>query len=164
VRLRTAWRLASWCCKGDIIVVRYADDIIVGFEHEREARRFWDAMRDRLREFSLSLHPDRTRLIEFGRRFRCPFRPLRPRGVRSSISSRAAMSMWPSPRVDRLGTPKIPAIRLARAMTFVASWFTHLLRPVSLLAPQYGPDHLRGQRGLLHPGFQQVGRPSRRWI
>src|SRR5919206_810275 len=52
---------------GDIIIVRYADDIVVGFEHEADARRFWDAMRERLREFSLTLHPDKTRLIEFGR-------------------------------------------------------------------------------------------------
>ena len=52
---------------GDMIIVRYADDIVVGFEHETDARRFWDAMRERLEEFSLSLHPDKTRLIEFGR-------------------------------------------------------------------------------------------------
>jgi group II intron reverse transcriptase/maturase len=52
---------------GDMIMVRYADDIVVGFQHESDARRFWDGMRDRLREFSLSLHPDKTRLIEFGR-------------------------------------------------------------------------------------------------
>jgi RNA-directed DNA polymerase len=52
---------------GDMIMVRYADDIIVGIQHEKDARRFWDAMRDRLREFSLSLHPEKTRLIEFGR-------------------------------------------------------------------------------------------------
>ena len=52
---------------GDMIIVRYADDIVIGFEHEADARRFWDAMRDRLREFSLSLHPDKIRLIEFGR-------------------------------------------------------------------------------------------------
>src|ERR1700688_574757 len=52
---------------GDMIMVRYADDIVVGFQHETDARRFWDAMRDRLREFSLSLHPDKTRRIEFGR-------------------------------------------------------------------------------------------------
>ena len=52
---------------GDMIIVRYADDIVVGFEHEADARRFWDAMRERLEEFSLSLHPDKTRLIEFGR-------------------------------------------------------------------------------------------------
>jgi group II intron reverse transcriptase/maturase len=52
---------------GDMIMVRYADDIVVGFQHEIDARRFRDAMRDRLREFSLSLHPAKTRLIEFGR-------------------------------------------------------------------------------------------------
>jgi group II intron reverse transcriptase/maturase len=52
---------------GDVIIVRYADDLVVGFEHESDARRFWDAMRERLQEFSLSLHPDKTRLIEFGR-------------------------------------------------------------------------------------------------
>ena len=52
---------------GDMIMVRYADDIVVDFQHEDEARRFWDAMRERLRAFSLSLHPEKTRLIEFGR-------------------------------------------------------------------------------------------------
>jgi RNA-directed DNA polymerase len=52
---------------GDMIIVRYADDIMIGFEHKSDARRFWDAMRERLAEFSLSLHPDKTRLIEFGR-------------------------------------------------------------------------------------------------
>ena len=50
-----------------MIILRYADDIVVGFEKEAEARRFWDEMRSRLREFSLSLHPEKTRLIEFGR-------------------------------------------------------------------------------------------------
>jgi hypothetical protein len=71
--------------------------------------------------------------------FRYPFCP----GIPSSptpgssiiVSSSAAMSTRPSPRVDRLGTPKTPAIRFTRAMTFVASWFTHLLRSASLLAP-----------------------------
>jgi len=53
---------------GNMIIVRYADDLVVGFEHEGDARRFWDALRERLQEFSLSLHPDKTRLIEFGRR------------------------------------------------------------------------------------------------
>ncbi len=52
---------------GDVIIVRYADDIVVGFEHETDARRFWDAMQKRFEEFALSLHPDKTRLIEFGR-------------------------------------------------------------------------------------------------
>jgi RNA-directed DNA polymerase len=52
---------------GDMIIVRYADDVIVGFEHEADARRFLQAMRERLEKFALSLHPDKTRLIEFGR-------------------------------------------------------------------------------------------------
>jgi RNA-directed DNA polymerase len=52
---------------GAMIIVRYADDFIVGFQHEHDARRFLDEMRKRLAEFSLSLHPEKTRLIEFGR-------------------------------------------------------------------------------------------------
>src|SRR5262245_30852185 len=91
--------------------------------------------------------------------FRCSFAPGMPSSTTPGSpiidSSRTAMSTWPSPRIDRLGTPKAPAIRFTRAMTFVASWFTHLLRPARLLAPRYGSDHLRGQRGLLLPGFQR---------
>jgi len=52
---------------GDMIIVRYADDFIVGFQHEADGRRFLDEMRKRLQEFALSLHPEKTRLIEFGR-------------------------------------------------------------------------------------------------
>jgi group II intron reverse transcriptase/maturase len=52
---------------GDMIIVRYADDFIVGFQHEADARCFLDEMRKRLQEFALSLHPEKTRLIEFGR-------------------------------------------------------------------------------------------------
>jgi hypothetical protein len=52
---------------GDMIIVRYADDFIVGFQYEGEARRFLDALRERMAEFALSLHPEKTRLIEFGR-------------------------------------------------------------------------------------------------
>jgi RNA-directed DNA polymerase len=52
---------------GDMILMRYADDIVVGFEHEADAQRFWDDMRKRFEEFSLSLNPAKTRLIEFGR-------------------------------------------------------------------------------------------------
>ena len=59
------WRRRE--AKGDMIFVRYADDIVLGFQHEDDARRFLNAMRERLREFSLALHPDKTRLITFGR-------------------------------------------------------------------------------------------------
>ena len=60
-----SWRQRK--ATGDMIIVRYADDIIVGFEREDDARRFLDAMRERLGKFALTLHPDKTRLIEFGR-------------------------------------------------------------------------------------------------
>ena len=61
----TRWRRRE--ATGDMIFVRYADDFIVGFQHDGDARRFLDEMRERLREFALSLHPEKTRLIEFGR-------------------------------------------------------------------------------------------------
>ncbi len=53
---------------GDVIVVRYADDFIVGFQHEQQARRFLSELRGRLAAHGLELHPDKTRLIEFGAR------------------------------------------------------------------------------------------------
>ena len=59
------WRRRE--ARGDMIIVRYADDFIVGFQHEADARRFLDMMRERLQEFALSLHSEKTRLIEFGR-------------------------------------------------------------------------------------------------
>ena len=52
---------------GDVIIVRYADDFIVGFEHEADALRFLDLLRERMGKFALALHPEKTRLIEFGR-------------------------------------------------------------------------------------------------
>jgi group II intron reverse transcriptase/maturase len=52
---------------GDVIVVRYADDFIVGFQHRRDAERFLRELRQRLEKFGLELHPEKTRLIEFGR-------------------------------------------------------------------------------------------------
>jgi RNA-directed DNA polymerase len=52
---------------GDVIVIRYADDTIVGFQHEHEAKAFLDDLKERLREFELALHPAKTRLIRFGR-------------------------------------------------------------------------------------------------
>jgi RNA-directed DNA polymerase len=50
-----------------MIVIRYADDTIVGFQHEHQARAFLDDLKERMRKFELALHPDKTRLIRFGR-------------------------------------------------------------------------------------------------
>ena len=53
--------------RGDVLIVRFADDFVVGFEHRDDAERFWADLRDRLAEFSLELNAEKTRLIEFGR-------------------------------------------------------------------------------------------------
>ena len=58
---------ATKSATGDVIVVRYADDMIVGFEHQHEAEQFLADLKARLARFGLTLHPDKTRLIEFGR-------------------------------------------------------------------------------------------------
>ncbi len=53
--------------RGDVIIVRYADDFVMGFQHRDEAERFLKDLRERFSKFGLALHPDKTRLIEFGR-------------------------------------------------------------------------------------------------
>src|SRR5262252_4510580 len=60
-----AWR--KKVARGEVIVVRYADDLVVGFESRAEAERFLAEFRERLVRVGLELHPDKTRLIEFGR-------------------------------------------------------------------------------------------------
>jgi group II intron reverse transcriptase/maturase len=52
---------------GDVIIVRFADDFIVGFEYQDDAQRFLRDLRERFAKFGLELHPDKTRLVEFGR-------------------------------------------------------------------------------------------------
>lgn len=59
------WRQSS--ASGDVIIIRYADDFIVGFQYEQDAKAFQAALQVRLHAFNLELHPDKTRLIEFGR-------------------------------------------------------------------------------------------------
>jgi group II intron reverse transcriptase/maturase len=59
------WRKTQ--TQGDVIIVRYADDFVVGFQHESDARRFLEDLRERFRKFNLELHADKTRVIEFGR-------------------------------------------------------------------------------------------------
>src|SRR5262245_12833693 len=59
------WRKTN--ASGDVLIVRYADDFVLGFEHRGEAERFLGELRERLAKFGLRLHPEKTRLIEFGR-------------------------------------------------------------------------------------------------
>ena len=62
---------ADWWRKrfahGDVIIVRFADDFIIGFEEREDAEAFLAGLRERFAKFSLELHPAKTRLIEFGR-------------------------------------------------------------------------------------------------
>ena len=53
--------------RGETIIVRWADDFVVGFEHQEDAERFWSELRGRLAKFGLELNAEKTRLIEFGR-------------------------------------------------------------------------------------------------
>jgi group II intron reverse transcriptase/maturase len=59
------WRRRQ--ARGDVILTRFADDYIVGFQHREDAERFLKDLRDRFARFGLELHPGKTRLIEFGR-------------------------------------------------------------------------------------------------
>ncbi len=59
------WRRTA--ARGDMVIVRYLDDFIVGFEIRKDAEQFLSALRERLGQFGLTLHPDKTRLLEFGR-------------------------------------------------------------------------------------------------
>ncbi|WP_409566479.1 reverse transcriptase domain-containing protein [Rhizobium leguminosarum] len=71
------WRIRN--AKGDVIIVRYADDSVIGFQYEGEAQRFLQALRERLAQFGLQLHPEKTRLIRFGR---YAVQQCRERGIR----------------------------------------------------------------------------------
>ncbi|MGH9904137.1 MAG: reverse transcriptase domain-containing protein, partial [Pyrinomonadaceae bacterium] len=59
------WRKTK--AKGDVIVVRWADDLVVGFEHQTDAEQFHQELAERFAKFKLKLHPEKTRVIEFGR-------------------------------------------------------------------------------------------------
>jgi group II intron reverse transcriptase/maturase len=74
--------VAAWRKKlahGDVIIVRYADDAVLGFEHRHEAEQFLKQLQERLQRFGLELHPDKTRLIGFGR-FAAAYRKKRGEG------------------------------------------------------------------------------------
>jgi len=59
------WRRTK--AHGEVIIVRWADDCIMGFQHKSDALKFWGELAERLRRFNLELHPDKTKLLEFGR-------------------------------------------------------------------------------------------------
>lgn len=76
------WRQRN--AKGEVIVVRYADDVVFGFQYQGEAERFLSELGERMQRFGLALHPEKTRLIEFGR-FACENRKRRGLGKPSTF-------------------------------------------------------------------------------
>ena len=76
---------------GDVIVVRYADDAVLGFQHRADAERFLQDWKERLSRFGLELHPDKTRLIEFGR-FAAANRKARGEGTSTIMRF---LGIWP---------------------------------------------------------------------
>ena len=80
--------------RGDVIITRFADDFVVGFEYQGDAKRFLTDLRERFAKFNLELHPDKTRLIEFGR---------------FAVSNRAARGVGKPEKFDYLGFTHICA-------------------------------------------------------
>lgn len=114
------WRHRT--ARGHVMVVRYADDTVVGFQHEADATRFLAELRERLEMFALSLHPDKTRCIEFGR---FAARDRRAKGLRRpetfnflgfthlcGRSRRDAFLLMRRSRRDRMRA-KVKAVRMA---------------------------------------------------
>jgi group II intron reverse transcriptase/maturase len=89
---------------GDVVVVRYADDLVVGFEHCDDAERFLGEFRERLACFSLELHPEKTRLIEFGRFARLNQQRL-GEGKAEGFTFLGYTHYWGSRRGQEKGTP-----------------------------------------------------------
>jgi group II intron reverse transcriptase/maturase len=86
------WR--SRHAHGDVIIVRFADDFLIGFEHRADAERFQTELRERLAKFALELHPEKTRLVEFGR---------------FAAANRARRNLGPPDTIDFLGFTHICA-------------------------------------------------------
>jgi len=59
--------LTNGCKDGEVIIVRYADDFVMGFQHRKEAERFLEELKERFAAYGLEVNSEKTRLIEFGR-------------------------------------------------------------------------------------------------
>ena len=152
------WRRRE--AKGDMIIVRYADDIVVGFRHEADAKRFRDDMGRRLAEFALTLHPEKTRLIEFGR-FAAENRARRGLGKPETFnflglrhicgrSRRGKFQLWRHTRADRMrrqaqgaegraDAAQAPAAPCTREMAGTGGWrFLRLSRRANQLCGLVG--------------------------
>ncbi len=100
--------------RGDVIIVRFADDYIVGFEHERDAQRFLADLRDRVAKFGLELAAEKTRLIEFGR-FAAERRQVRGLGKPETFNFLGFTHICAKDRSGRFALKRITDSRRMRA-------------------------------------------------
>jgi len=126
---------------GDVVIVRYADDFVVGFQSRADAERFREELRTRFREFNLELHADKTRLIEFGR-FAAERRSKRGEGKPETFDFLGFTHICGTTRQDRFvilrqtirkrRQNKLKAIReqLRRRLHWPVSWTGRWLRMV----------------------------------
>jgi hypothetical protein len=108
------WRKRQ--AKGDVIIVRYADDFVIGFEHESDARGFLEELRERFRKFNLELHDEKTRIIPFGRF-------ARSRDKKQDGGPRQGGGSGGNAAASTAGAPARPGGRAAATFNFLG--FTH---------------------------------------
>ena len=100
--------------RGDVIIVRFADDFICGFQHQQDARRFLADLRQRLAKFGLDLHPGKTRLIEFGR-FAASNRARRGEGKPETFAFLGFTHVCATTRAGRFQLKRITIAKRVRA-------------------------------------------------
>ena len=106
------WR--SRHAHGDVIIVRYADDLVVGFQHKEDAEQFLDGLKERMREFGLEIHPEKTRLIQFGR-FAAPQRERQGKGKPETFDFLGFTHICGKTRSGRFMVPRHTMNRRMRA-------------------------------------------------
>jgi RNA-directed DNA polymerase len=120
---------------GEMVIVRFADDYIVGFEHQRDARRFLDDLRGRLAKFSLELASEKTRLIEFGR-FASERRAARGLGKPETFGFLGFTHICAKTRSGRFGLKRVTEAKRLRAKLHKLK--VELQRRMHLPVPEQG--------------------------
>ena len=154
--------------RGDVIIVRFADDFVVGFQYRDDAEEFQAALRERFAEFSLELHPEKTRLIEFGR-YAIPRRKARGEGKPETFSFLGFTHICAVTRRGRFWVRRVTDSETAAGKAEAGQNRDHATpassRPrAGTMACQRGhraPELLRGARQLRGGEFLQVrGNPA----
>jgi RNA-directed DNA polymerase len=127
------WRRRQ--ARGDVIIVRFADDYIAGFEHRDDAERFLRDLRERFAKFALELHPDKTRLIEFGR-FAAQSRKARGLGKPETFQFLGFTHICAKTRKGRFTLKRVTSKKRMRAK--LSEVKTELMRRRQLPIPEQG--------------------------